>query len=80
MRRTGTHQHYCVNRKAGCQSSYECSNTHLERNYDPDGAYCGINPQDDQPCEDCLTSACSACGAILNVARHEEDCPRFTQV
>lgn len=80
MRRDGTHLHYCCNRSAGCTSSYNCSNDYLERNYDPDGAICGINPLDDQPCEDCLTSQCSACGAVLNVAKHEDDCEKATQV
>ena len=80
MRRTGTHTHPCVNRAQGCKSTYECSNDYLERNYDPDGAVCGINPLDDQPCEDCCTSQCSECGAILNVAKCDDDCPKATQV
>lgn len=76
MRRDGTHQHYCCNRSAGCKSTYECSNGYLERNYDPDGAICGINPLDDQPCEDCLTSQCSECGRTKNIEQCEEDCSK----
>lgn len=76
----GSHRHNCVNKAAGCHGSYECSNQNLERNYDPDGAVCGINPMDDQECEDCYTSRCSECGSVLNIERCDQDCPKFTQV
>lgn len=81
MRRTGDHQHDCVNKKHGCKSSYACSNKHLERNYDgwPD-VICSVNPMDEFECEDCDTSRCSECGEVLNVHQHDNDCPKATAV
>lgn len=76
MRRDGTHAHPCVHRAQGCTGSYRCSDAYLERNHDPDGVHCGVDPLDRGECEDCATSACSDCGAVLNVARHEDECPK----
>ncbi len=81
MRRTGTHLHYCSNRKQGCQSSWECRNTHLESNYDgwPDPV-CGVNPDDGVECEDCATSRCSECGCVRNIEPCDQDCPKATEI
>lgn len=70
------HKHFCVNRKRGCQSAYECADPG-ER--DEDGTrYCSLNPMDEHECEDCDTSRCSDCGSVLNVEKHDVDCPKAT--
>lgn len=78
MRRNGFHFHSCTNRLAGCKGTYRCSDEYLERNHDPDGVYCGVDPLDSGLCEDCATSICSDCGATLNIQPHEDECPKAT--
>lgn len=80
MNRRGYHRHSCSNKAAGCKGTYPCSNDYLERNTDPDGVVCGVDPLDSGLCEDCATSGCSDCGAVLNVATHDPDCPKATAV
>ena len=80
MRRTGTHTHKCSFAAAGCKGTLECSDDYLERNHDPDGVYCSVNPMNEIECEDCNLSRCSECGHVLNIDTHDDDCPKATQV
>lgn len=80
MRRSGFHRHPCRHKAAGCAGTYPCSDEYLERNTDPSGVICGVDPMDDGECEDCATSHCADCGVVLNINRHEDECPRATQV
>lgn len=81
MSRWGTHTHHCRNKNAGCKSTWECENRHLEHNYDgfPE-VVCSLNPENGIECEDCDTSRCSDCGSVLNVEQHDNDCAKATAV
>jgi len=71
------HKHYCENRDRGCQSFWECR---ADPEVNEDGSKHCPYDNERQPCEDCDTSRCSTCGEVLNVAPHDPDCEKATQV
>ena len=81
MKRDGTHQHKCVLHASGCKELIECSDRNLERNHDPDGVICSVNPRDEIECELCDSSRCTDCGHVMALEKaHAEDCPKATAV
>ena len=71
------HTHYCDNRSRGCKAEFECR---ADPEVDEDGSKHCPYDHDHFECEDCETSRCSECGEILNVAPHDPDCAKATQV
>ena len=78
MSREGVHFHACGNKAHGCTSTYQCSDEYLKR--DGSSLYCTANPMNEAVCEDCDTSRCSDCGAVLHIDTHDADCAKATQV
>lgn len=70
------HLHYCHNKDRGCKAEFTC---HAAPERDEDGPHCPYEG-DLFICEDCDSSRCSECGETLNVAQHDDDCSRATQV
>lgn len=81
MRRDDSHTHPCCH----CGKSVECSGEQI-RNFDgwPETICTAYHLQSgalaEWACEDCDTSRCSDCGEVLNVARHDDACPKATAV
>lgn len=62
MRRTGSHEHHCVNKWKGCRSTRECSNRHLESWPDE---VCTVNPANQFECHECQTAMLADAAEML---------------